>query len=38
MVFRSRFLEPSIPDRELSQFVLGGVDAHPDRAAVIGFR
>jgi acyl-CoA synthetase (AMP-forming)/AMP-acid ligase II len=35
MVFRSRFMERSIPDRELSEFVLGRVDAHPDRPAVI---
>src|SRR5919202_6774199 len=35
MVFRSRFAEPSIPDRELSEFVLGGVDAYPERPAVI---
>src|ERR687886_1395978 len=35
MVLRSRFSEPSIPDRELSGFVLGSVDAHPERPAVI---
>jgi hypothetical protein len=35
IVFRSRFSEPSIPDRELSEFVLGSADAQPERPAVI---
>jgi len=35
MTFRSRFPDPSIPDQELSAFVLAGAGAHPDRPAVI---
>ena len=35
MVFRSRFPQSSVPDQELSAFVLAGAREHPDRPAVI---
>jgi acyl-CoA synthetase (AMP-forming)/AMP-acid ligase II len=35
MIFRSRFPEPSIPDQELSAFVLAGAADHPDLPALI---
>ncbi len=35
MTFRSRFPDPSIPDQELSAFVLAEAGAYPDRPAVI---
>jgi acyl-CoA synthetase (AMP-forming)/AMP-acid ligase II len=35
MVFRSRFPEPSIPHRELSEFVLARAAEHPDRTALV---
>jgi acyl-CoA synthetase (AMP-forming)/AMP-acid ligase II len=35
MIFRSRFPELSIPDQELSAFVLAGAGAYPDRPAIV---
>jgi hypothetical protein len=35
MIYRSRYPEPYIPDRELSAFVLASALEHPDRATVI---
>jgi acyl-CoA synthetase (AMP-forming)/AMP-acid ligase II len=35
MIFRSRFPQPSIPDQDLSAFVLAGAGDHLDRPALI---